>query len=131
MLAGDARRKVREHIVAYAGHNNLAVEAIDVQPEHVHVLVRLAHDQRIEDVSKLLKGESSHWINHNDVVPGKFSWQTGYAAFSVDHEGVGAVRQYILNQDDHHRRMSFNDELEAMLREVGYSGEDVAAMLRL
>lgn len=128
-LAGDARRTVREHIAAYAGQNKIALEALDVQPEHVHVLVRLSHDQRIEDVSKLLKGESSHWINQNDVVPGKFSWQTGYAAFSVGHDGIDAVKAYISGQDEHHKRRSFAEEFEQMLREAGYSQEELAVFL--
>jgi hypothetical protein len=88
-------------------------------------LLRLAHDQRIEDVSKLLKGESSHWINQNDIVPGKFSWQTGYAAFSVSPGSTDAGRAYIGSQDEHHRQRSFNEEFEVMLREAGYADDQV------
>lgn len=131
LLSGDARKKVKDHIAAYAPQNNVELETLDIQPEHVHALVRLSHDQRIEDVSKLLKGESSHWINQTDVVPGRFSWQTGYAAFSVGYEGINAVKAYILNQDEHHMRRSFAEELDAMLRKAGYSQEDLAGLLRV
>jgi len=130
-LVGDARKKVKDHIAAYAAQNSVEVEALDVQAEHVHALVRLSHDQRIEDVSKLLKGESSHWINQNEVVPGKLSWQTGYAAFSVRPEGVNAIRGYISNQDEHHKRASFAEEFEAMLKMAGYSQEDLRVLLKV
>lgn len=131
LLDEDARRRTRRHIAEYAGTNGIALEALDVQPEHVHALVRLFHDQRIEDVSKLLKGESSHWINQNDIIPRKFSWQTGYAAFSVDHKGVDVVKEYILNQDAHHKRKSWTEEVQNMLREAGYPDEEIAGMLAM
>ena len=82
-------------------------------------------------MSRLLKGESSHWINQTDAVTGKFYWQTGYAAFSVGYEGIDAVKTYISNQDDHHRRESFVEEFEATLRKVGYSQEEVAMLLEI
>ncbi|HEV8538740.1 MAG TPA: transposase, partial [Bacteroidota bacterium] len=65
MLMGDARSAVRDHMSDYAAENRIELHALNVQPEHVHLSVRLSHDQRIEDISKLLKGESSHWINQN------------------------------------------------------------------
>lgn len=109
ILLGDARAKVKEHLWAYAGENNVILEALNVQPEHVHLLVLLDRSQRIEDIAKLLKGESSHWINENNIVRPKFSWQTGYAAFSVSYQNIGAVKQYIDGQDEHHRRPAWRD----------------------
>ena len=131
ILIGDTRRIVGEHLSANAVEKGIQVESLNVQPEHVHTLVKLAHDQKIEDLVKLLKGESSHWINQGDMFPGKFSWQTGYAAFSVDYHRLGSVRQYITNQDEHHRRRSFTEELDEMLREAGYSEAEIEGMLRL
>jgi REP element-mobilizing transposase RayT len=130
-LAGDARRLTSEHLGAYALEKGIQVEILNVQPEHVHMLVKVAHDQRVEDLVKLMKGESSHWINQRDIVPGKFSWQTGYAALSVSYDRLDAVRQYITNQDEHHRRKSFTEELRTMLREAGYTEEEIAEMLRI
>ena len=131
ILVGDTRRIVVDHISANAGERGIQVEALNVQPEHVHTLVKFAHDQRIEDLAKLLKGESSHWINHSDILPGKFSWQTGYAAFSVAYDRLDAVRQYVMKQDEHHWRKSFTEELNEMLQDAGYAEAEIAGMLRL
>ena len=111
MLVDNARKLVREHIIQKAQENGILVDSIDVQPEHVHLVVRLAHDQQIDDVAKSVKGESSHWVNQNDIIRGKFSWQTGYTALSVGAEGLGPLRTYIANQDEHHRRKSFTEEI--------------------
>lgn len=131
VLAGDGSRVVEDHLAAYAKEKSIHIDALNVQPEHVHVLVKLEHDQRIDDVVKFLKGESSHWINNKDILPGKFSWQTGYAAFSVAYGSIDVARHYIRNQDEHHRRKSFTEELELMLQEAGYREEEIAEMLRL
>lgn len=130
LLVGDARQKVKAHISSYATYNRLTLETIAVQPEHVHALLRLPQDQRIEDVAKLLKGESSQWINSNDITPLTFSWETGYAAFSVDHNGVEGVKQFIARQDLHHRDVSFDDELLDLMRTAGYSDAVIAQMLK-
>ncbi len=129
-LVGDGSRVVEDHLAAYAKEKSIHIDTLNVQPEHVHALVKLEHDQRIEDVVKFLKGESSHWINHEDILPGKFSWQTGYAAFSVAYGGIDAVRHYIRNQDEHHRQKSFAEELGLMLEEAGYSEQEIAGILR-
>jgi REP element-mobilizing transposase RayT len=75
------RRQLREHLLKSARENSILVEALNVQPEHVHLLVNFSRTSAIEEVAKLFKEESSHWINHSNVIPGKFSWQTGYGAF--------------------------------------------------
>ena len=94
ILVGDARRILADHLGANAVGKGIHVETLNVQPEHIHILVKLPHDQRIEDLVKLLKGESSHWINQSDMLPGKFSWQTGYAAFSVAYDRLDAARRH-------------------------------------
>jgi putative transposase len=131
VLVNEARRAAEEHIRNNAGGKKICIEDVGVQPEHVHTLVRLASDQPIEEVARLIKGESSYWINQNNVVPGKFSWQTGYAAFSVDYTGVRVVKQYIQNQDEHHRRRTYAEEVELMFREAGYSDSEIAEMLKV
>lgn len=130
-LVNEARYKLRTHIAEYATHNGIDTLALNVQPEHVHLLVSLSRSQRIEDVIKLIKGESSHWINSSDLLPGKFAWQTGYWAGSVSYRHREAVVSYINGQDEHHRRKSFAEEFQEVLTEYGYSAAEVADFLRL
>jgi len=61
-------------------------------------------------VANLIKGESSHWINSNDFIPQKFAWQDGFSVFSVSHSMVETVRKYIFNQQEHHRKTTFEEE---------------------
>ena len=121
ILTPSARPKLHEHFLDEAKKHLIAVEALNVQPEHIHLLTNLSRSQTIEDVTKQLKGESSHWINHNDVIAGKFSWQTGYGAFSVSYTHYKEVVAYINNQDEHHKRVTFLDEYKALMLKYGYS----------
>jgi REP element-mobilizing transposase RayT len=125
LLIGDAREQVKNHISQYANQNNLHVEALTIQPEHVHLLVLLGRDQKIEDIAKLVKGESSHWINEHNIIKPKFSWQTGYAALSASYQNVGTVKRYIETQDEHHRRKTFMEEYTEMLKDYGYSESEI------
>jgi REP-associated tyrosine transposase len=60
---------------------------------------------------QLFKGSSSHWINEQNLVAGKFGWGRGYGAFSVSQSAVADVAGYIAGQEEHHRKKSFGDEL--------------------
>jgi putative transposase len=88
------------------------VDCINGIEDHVHCLINLKPSQSISTIVKQLKGESSYWINLNNMVEGEFKWQTGFGAFSVSHYNVPKVRKYILNQENHHKKMSFEEEMK-------------------
>ncbi len=90
-----------------------------VNPDHVHALVDLPTSLSIEEMMQRFKGESSHWINQGRLVPGKFGWGRGYGVFSVSHSGVGEVAKYIAQQEQHHRKRSFTDELKQLVERYG------------
>ena len=64
---------------------------------------------------QLLKGGTSPWINESKLLPGKFGWGRGYGAFSVSHSGAAEVAKYIADQEAHHRKKSFSDELKLLV----------------
>ncbi len=66
----------------------------------------------ITDVIKQIKGSSSHYINQNKIIPDKFAWQTGYAAYSVSESVVDKVFTYIKNQKQHHAKKTFQQEYD-------------------
>jgi REP element-mobilizing transposase RayT len=70
--------------------------------------------QQLSGLVKQLKGESSRWINENKIVQGGFRWQDGYAAYSVSPFLVKRVMTYIYNQEQHHQRQTFSEELELL-----------------
>ena len=126
LLSPSVRTRLYEHLYKNARENSILIEALNVQPEHVHLLVNLSRTSAIEELAKLLKGESSHWINHNNVIPEKFSWQTGYGAFSVSYMHFKNVIVYINNQDKHHQRATFLMEYETLLHKYGYANLQTA-----
>jgi putative transposase len=70
----------------------------------------------IADTVKLIKGNSSRWINKSQKVSARFEWQRGYGAFSVSESMADVVKRYVDNQKEHHRRQSFEDEYFELLR---------------
>ncbi len=90
--------------------------AINGYNDHVHVLFLLHPTKSIAEVLKQLKGNSSHTINQSNIIAEKFSWQTGYAAFSVSESQVGRVKAYIDNQKAHHQQRSFQNEVEDFIK---------------
>ena len=121
MLTKDVRPLLRRHLVDYARENDIHCDTLNVQMEHVHGLISLQSTQKTDDVVKLLKGESSHWINEQNLLRGKFSWQRGYAALSVSPSHVERLKLYINNQDEHHRRKTFAEEYQSILKKYGFS----------
>ena len=115
------RDLVKDHILKYAKENNIEVLSINIQSDHLHLLISLRSDQKVDDIVKRLKGESSHWINSENIIKPKFSWQRGYGAFSISSSHLDAVKNYIKNQDEHHKKVSFIDEYKKILTKYGYS----------
>jgi putative transposase len=68
---------------------------------------------------RILKANSSRWLREQLKNRGAFAWQTGYSAFTVSHSNLERVEQYIATQEEHHRKMSFQDEVRALLRKHG------------
>lgn len=86
--------------------------------DHVHLLVGLKATHCLADFVRELKKASSVWMHEERKLAG-FAWQEGYAAFTVSASARYAVREYIAQQEEHHRTRSFRDELVAMLRGAG------------
>ena len=86
--------------------------------DHVHLLVGLRATHCVADVLREVKKASSHWI-HDDIGLNGFAWQEGYAAFTVGPTARKGVRGYIAHQEEHHRVMTFREELVEMLQVVG------------
>ena len=84
--------------------------------DHVHLLLKIHPSFAISNTVKLIKGNSSKWINENRRINARFEWQRGYGAFSVSESMSGTVKHYIENQEEHHRKTSFEDEYIAFLK---------------
>lgn len=116
----DLRVALFNHLVEKAEELNILIEKINVQPEHIHLLFNLPSDKKLKDMVKQLKGESSRWINENGLVQDRFQWQRGYGAFSVSASQIETVKNYIHNQDEHHRRRTFTEEYDMFNKKYGF-----------
>lgn len=115
VLAGDVRQAIFRHIKENGKEKNIHVDFVNGHVDHVHCLISLQAEQTISKVVQLLKGESSFWVNKNNLCRQKLIWQSEYFAVSVNERGVDRVREYIKNQEDHHRKKTFQEEYEEFL----------------
>ena len=95
---------------------NCKLLAIGGAPDHVHILVKLHPTTCVSTLIKDIKTASSIWINSQDIYMGKFHWQDGYGAFSLGMSQLYNAVEYIHNQKEHHKRISFHDEMVAFLK---------------
>ena len=89
--------------------------------DHIHILAGFSPTIAVSDMLKRIKAKSSKWMNAENKTRVKFQWQTGYAAFTVSQSRIPALRQYIHDQEIHHRKRSFQDEFLALLERHGIS----------
>lgn len=120
---GLIRKEWKEELYRYItgiiknhGHKVLAINGM---PDHVHILIGMRPTQSLSDLMQDIKGDSSKWINLKEFIKSRFSWQSGYGAFSIDKSRVNAVIEYIKNQELHHRMKSFKNEYLDLLKEFG------------
>ena len=121
LLTHEIRTKVFEHIRENAKVKGIFIGALNGWLEHVHCLVSLGSNQTLEDVMRLLKGESSHWVNQNRLCKSKFGWQDEYFAVSGSESLLPAVRRYIDNQERHHQNQSFDAEFDSFMQRAGFA----------
>jgi putative transposase len=91
--------------------------AVGGYSDHVHVLCNLSKKMALMDLMEELKAHSSKWVKTKGYKYHDFYWQNGYGAFSVDHRGIEIVQRYIHNQEEHHRKKTFQEEYLEFLRE--------------
>jgi putative transposase len=92
------------------------LRAVAGTPDHVHLLLSLHPQKGLSDVMRQVKASSSRWIH--ETVPGLrgFAWQDGYAALTASYSSLGQIKQYMAGQEQHHRRVSFQEEFVEFLR---------------
>jgi REP element-mobilizing transposase RayT len=115
--------EVREEIFSYLGGavNELGGQSLWVNgpKDHVHMLFVQPRVVSIATLMEKVKANSSGWVKKRWQNRGYFGWQTGYAAFSVSRSHVEQLRRYIRNQEEHHRKVTFQEEVVAFLDKHG------------
>ncbi|KQB40135.1 transposase [Flavobacterium sp. L1I52] len=116
----ELRQKVWQYIRENANQKGIFIDFINGYSDHCHCLISLGVDQNIQKVMQLIKGESSFWINKNELTKEKFEWQDEYFAVSVSESIVDKVRDYIKNQETHHTKKTFQEEYDEFILRYGF-----------
>lgn len=104
LLQKTWRDEVFKYIAGIIKEKNQKAIIVNGVADHVHVFVGLKPSMNISDLVRDIKNNSSKFINEQKFLKGKFSWQEGYGAFSYAHSQIDKVYQYILKQEEHHKK---------------------------
>jgi putative transposase len=115
------REKIWEHLRENAKGKGIFIDTINGHQEHCHCLISLGIDQTMSKIMQLMKGESSYWINKHQLCKQKFEWQDEYFAISVSGSMVDKVREYIKNQEEHHKTNTFQQEFDEFIQKCGFN----------
>jgi REP element-mobilizing transposase RayT len=118
---------IKEELFAYMGGiiGRLKGQSMLVNgpKDHVHLLFVLPASLSLSEMMEKVKANSSKWANERWPAIG-FAWQIGYAGFSVSPSRIEEIRNYILNQEAHHRKLTYEEEVAALLRRHGVKFEN-------
>ena len=124
IISKELKPLLLKHIKENSIKKGIFIDSLNCVEDHIHLLISLGTEQTISKVAMLIKGESSLWVNKQKILKEKFEWQDEYIALSVSESGISKVRQYIENQEEHHRKKTFTREYEEFLLVHGFSKSD-------
>jgi len=116
MITEKNRIRIEKYITGIINNNSSKLYAIYANPEHVHFLVSRAAALSDEELATIIAESSEDFINANKLASCQFRWQQSASVFSVSKSDIDRVCKYILNQPDHHKKISFAEEYEQFLK---------------
>ncbi len=111
----EQRERIHRYLGGVIRGMDGVAHAVGGTADHVHVFAGLRATHCLADVMRGLKADSSSWI-HREIGLAGFYWQEGYGAFTISAGHIEKVRQYVLDQETHHRRTTFQEEYITLLR---------------
>ena len=124
LISEDIRDRLFQYIGGIIRDDGGKLLAAGGMPDHVHLLADIGKQQSVVDAVRDIKANSSGWIHKTFPQFQSFAWQTGYGAFTVSYSSVEAVKNYIANQAEHHRKRTFQEEFVEFLQRHGIEYDD-------
>jgi len=115
-IAEKNRERIEKYITGIANNNHSKLYSIYANPEYVHILVSRSPHLSEEVLATIIADSSLKFINDNKLSAGIFTWQDSASAFSVSKSDVDKVCKYILNQPEHHKKVTFAEEYDEFLK---------------
>ena len=116
IIPEENRGRIEKYITGIVKNNLSKLYAIYANPEHVHFIVSRSPDISETELATIIADSSERFINENKLANGKFAWQQSASAFSVSKSDVDKICKYILNQPEHHKKISFAEEYEQFIK---------------
>ena len=127
ILTNKFRIELFKYIYGVLNNNQQYPLAVNGYKDHVHIFFEIQPTKSLSEIVRIVKANSSKWINENKFVLGKFSWQEGYGGFSYSRSQRNNVIQYIMKQEEHHSKKTFREEYMELLKlfEIDFKEEYV------
>jgi putative transposase len=116
LISEKHRERIEKYITGIVNNNDSQLYAIYANPELVHFLVSRSPRLSEETLASIVADSSQKFINQNRLCEGQFTWQDSASAFSVSKSDIDKVCKYILNQPEHHRKVSFAEEYDEFMK---------------
>jgi len=124
IITQNFREDLFKYISGILNQNKQYSLAVNGYKDHVHLFFELHPTKALADIIRIVKTNSSKWINENRFVKGKFAWQEGYGAFSHSRSQRDDVIKYIMNQEKHHGKRTFREEYLDLLEKFKIDFDD-------
>ncbi|GAA4451384.1 hypothetical protein GCM10023189_13360 [Nibrella saemangeumensis] len=127
LIPRHRKEELHQYITGIVQNRGQKLLAVHCMPDHTHLFVGFSPTLPIADLVRDVKQATSVWVKEKGITRSTFSWQEGYGAFTYAQSQVTDVVQYVLNQEEHHRKRTFRDEYIAFLErfEVPYDARYV------
>jgi len=116
----EIRDAMWQHIRDNGKAKGIFIDFVNGHQEHCHCLVSLGTEQTMSKVMQLIKGEAAFWFNKQGFIKDKLEWQDEYFAVSVSYSALNTVRNYIKNQEEHHKKKTFQQEYDEIIEKFGF-----------
>lgn len=123
-IAESFREELQKYISGIIAQKKQKLYAIYCMPDHVHIFVSMRPNLTISDLVRDIKTGSAVFIKEKKWVNASFAWQEGYGGFTYHKSQAGSVVKYILNQPEHHKKITFRDEYLTFLKEYEIEYEE-------
>ena len=110
LISKKWKEELYKYITGIITNKNQKLMIINGMPDHIHLLIGFKPDCSLSDLVRDIKANSSKFINEKKFIPGNFEWQTGFGAFTVGQSQIEKVINYILTQEEHHKKKTFREE---------------------
>ncbi|MCO6497815.1 MAG: IS200/IS605 family transposase [Chitinophagaceae bacterium] len=119
LIRKEYKEDLHKYITGLVQNRKAKMLAVHCMPDHAHIFVGFHPSVNIADFVKEVKVESNEFLNRQPWMKHKFAWQNGYGVFSYSRSHIDNVIKYILNQEEHHKKKTFEVEYQALLEKFG------------